>query len=93
MRWVRLKALIIKELLQVIRDPSSILVGFVLPAILLFIYGYGISLDYEHLRIGLVLEDSSQVAQNVAETLTGSSYFSVEIAKDRVDLEKKLIKG
>ena len=93
MQWLRLRALIIKELLQVVRDPSSILISFVLPAILLFIYGYGISLDYEHLRIGLVLEDSSQIAQNVAETLTGSPYFSVEIAKDRIDLEKKLVKG
>ena len=38
-------ALIKKEFLQMVRDPSSILIAFVLPLILLIIYMYGINLD------------------------------------------------
>lgn len=34
----RLWALVYKEMLQIIRDPSSILIAFVLPFILLFIF-------------------------------------------------------
>ena len=36
--WRRLKALCYKETLQIFRDPSSILIAFVLPVVLLFIF-------------------------------------------------------
>ena len=35
--WIRTRALIIKELHQIIRDPSSLLISFGLPFILLFL--------------------------------------------------------
>ncbi|HAB99882.1 MAG TPA: hypothetical protein DCE71_08680 [Parachlamydiales bacterium] len=89
----RLKALIIKEFYQIIRDPSSILISLVLPAILLFIYGYGISLDYKHLKIGLVLEDTAPDVQSFAKALTDSSYFSVDIGRHQRDFDKKLVDG
>lgn len=89
----RLKALIIKEFHQIIRDPSSILISLVLPAILLFIYGYGISLDYEHLKIGLVMEDTSPDAQSFAKSLSNSRYFSVEMARDRTEVNQNLVTG
>ena len=54
-RMRRLKALIVKESLQVVRDPSSILIAFVLPLILLFLFGYGVSLDARQVRLGVVL--------------------------------------
>ena len=41
----RLVALLTKETLQVMRDPSTFLIAFVLPMILLFLFGYGVSLD------------------------------------------------
>ncbi len=89
----RLCALIRKEFQQIIRDSSSILISLVLPAILLFIYGYGISLDYKHLKIGLVLEDTAPLAQRFAKALTNSSYFSVEIDRRREPLVAKLVEG
>lgn len=89
----RLKALIVKEFFQIVRDPSSILISLVLPAILLFIYGYGISLDYKHLKIGLVLEDTAPDVQSFAKALTNSPYFSVEVGRDRVEFNKKLQDG
>src|SRR5262245_12277607 len=49
----RLRALVIKESLQIGRDPSSILIALVLPLILLFLFGYGVSLDANHVRIGV----------------------------------------
>ena len=52
----RVRALVRKESLQVIRDPSSFVVAFVLPALLLFLFGFGISFDASRLKIGLVVE-------------------------------------
>lgn len=89
----RLRALIRKEAFQIIRDPSSILISFVLPLILLFLYGYGVSLDLDHLRIGLVLQDTSPAARTFAESLTDSRYFNVKIARDERELTRDLIRG
>ena len=89
----RLKALIIKETIQIIRDPSSLLIGFALPLVLIFLYGYGVSLDIDHLRLGLVLEDSSPDAQSFAQSLMDSKYFSTHVARDRREFQEDLIRG
>ncbi len=68
-QWRRLIALCVKEFYQMIRDPSCLLIGFGLPLILMFIYGFGVSLDLDHLRIGLVLEDTAPDAQRFAQSL------------------------
>ena len=41
---VRIRALVRKETLQIIRDPSSLAIAFLLPFVLLLIFGYGVSL-------------------------------------------------
>jgi len=83
----------IKEFLQVVRDPSSILITVVLPLILLFLYGYGVSLDLDHLRIGLVLEDTAPDAMSFAHSLTDSKYFEVKIVRDRRELLDDITRG
>lgn len=89
----RLMAIMRKETFQIVRDPSSILISVVLPLILLFLYGFGVSLDLDHLRIGLVLEDTSPDAQSFAQSLTDSRYFDVKIVRDRRELHDDLTKG
>ncbi len=68
----RLWALCRKESYQIVRDPSSILVAFILPVILLFVMGYAINLDADHMRIGLLLEDSGSAAVRFEQTLRAS---------------------
>jgi ABC-2 type transport system permease protein len=52
---MRLRGLIRKEFFQILRDPSSIAIAFLLPVVLLVIFGYGVSLDAEHVPIALVV--------------------------------------
>ncbi len=61
--------------------------------ILLFLYGYGVSLDLNHLRIGLVLADNSPTARTFAESLTDSRFFEVTIARDERELTTDLVRG
>ncbi len=89
----RVQALITKEFLQIIRDPSALLISVILPLILMFLYGYGVSLDLDHLRMGLVLEDTSPDAQSFAESIKNSRYFDVKIARDRRELTDDLTRG
>ena len=96
-RYSRLFALIKKETIQIVRDPSAILITVLLPLLLLFLYGSGVSLDLDHLRIGLVLEDTAPDAQSFVKSLTDSPYFDVKIVRDRrelsYDLEAGAIRG
>lgn len=93
----RFKALIWKESLQIIRDPSTVLISVVLPFFLLFLYGYGVSLDLDHLRIGLALEDSSPEATSFAYCLYNSRYFDVKTEREvrslLYPLEQSAIRG
>ena len=52
-------AFVKKEFKQIIRDFSSILIAFILPLILLFLFGFGINFDTNTVKIGIVIEDSS----------------------------------
>jgi len=92
-RGRRFAALVRKESLQVMRDPSSILIAFVLPLILLVIFGYGVSLDATRTRIGLVIENSTPIAQDLAASFQASRYFDVVVGRDRREFEEDLVLG
>src|SRR3546814_5815046 len=62
----RLAALVRKESLQALRDPSTLLIAFVLPTVLLFLFAYAVSLDIRKVRIGVVVESPSVAAQQLA---------------------------
>jgi ABC-2 type transport system permease protein len=89
----RLKALCKKETVQILRDPSSNIIAFVLPVVMLLIFGYGISLDTPGLRVGLVVEDSSPEAALFASSLFGSPYLRVQTARSRAELAEALVRG
>ena len=89
--WRRLKALCWKETLQIFRDPSSILIAFFMPILMLFIFGYGINLDSARLRIGLWMEDSGADANGFASALTGSSWLEVRSFESRAAMERALV--
>jgi len=89
----RLAALVRKETYQVIRDPSSILIAFVLPLILLFLFGYGVSLDATRTRIGVVVETMTPLTQDLAASFAGSRYFEVRQGRDRREFEDALVIG
>ncbi len=89
----RVKALVSKEFYQIIRDPSTFLIAVFLPLLLVFLYGSGVSLDLDHLRVGLVMEDTSPDAQSFAQSLTDSRYFQVKKVLHREELKDDLTKG
>jgi ABC-2 type transport system permease protein len=89
----RLRALVKKEFLQIIRDSSTLLIAFVLPLILLFIYGYGISLDITNMKIGCVMEDRGPAASGLVQSLTHSPFFSIEFEENSAQMVKDITDG
>ena len=93
MKLRRLWALCRKESYQILRDPSSILIAFVLPVLLLFLFGYGINLDASQMRLGLVLEDNGSAAQEFSQVLAGSPYIALSVSHSRQHMQQKLRLG
>lgn len=71
----RIRALVLKETHQVVRDPSSIAIGAVLPLILILLFGYGLSLDVKNVPIAVVIEYPTPEAIELAAGFRLSPYF------------------
>lgn len=77
---IRLKALIRKEFRQLWRDKSNIMVGLGLPAVLIFIFGYGITLDAKNVPLAVASQDASYEAYDFTAALDGTPYIDVHRA-------------
>ncbi len=82
-RWRRIKALVRAEALQILRDPSSLVVAFVLPALLLFLFGFGVSFDATRMKIGVVVEESTPETTWFLASLSNTPFFDVRRAENR----------
>jgi ABC-2 type transport system permease protein len=86
-------ALCFKESLQILRDPSSNIIAFVLPCVMLFIFGYGINLDSSRIPVGLLIQDDGPEAKLLAQSFHGTRYFKIVPAQTREELDRKLTEG
>ncbi|WP_428606533.1 ABC transporter permease [Sedimenticola sp.] len=89
----RVRGLLRKEFLQVLRDPSSIAIAFLMPAILLLLFGYGVSMDAKHVPLGLVVEQPSAEAESFIGVFQHSHYFTPQRFADRASAQQALGAG
>lgn len=68
-------ALVRKELIELRRDPITLALAVVMPVVLLFLFGYGISLDVQDVRLAVLDHDRSQASAQLIERFTASTYF------------------
>ncbi len=87
----RIRALVRKETYQVLRDPSSIAMGIVLPLILILLFGYGLSLDVKNVPLAVVVDESSDEAIGLIASFQLSPYFNPQISRSMVLAQQLLI--
>jgi len=91
---IRLWGVTRKESLQILRDPSSIAIAFAMPVILLYLFGYGVSLDAKHIPLGIVIEQPDTTTQSLAGAFERSEFFrplhfgSIKTAQQALDERK-----
>ena len=92
-----LLALIKKEIKQILRDPSSIIIAFVLPLISILIYMYGINLDSVRVTMGIKNDDPTPEVATLVKSFGHSKYVNSIYYDNLKDIEtskkKKKIKG
>lgn len=74
----RLVSLTRKETRQLVRDKSNLAVGFLLPVVLILLFGYGMSFDLSKARVAVVQEQNTAQSHHVITALQGSRYLSVQ---------------
>jgi ABC-2 type transport system permease protein len=92
-RRMRLRGLIRKETIQVLRDPSSIAIAFLLPLVLLLLFGYGISLDSRDVPVAIVIEAPTAETASFAASFEQSPYFEPRQLRHRQEAEDLLVRG
>lgn len=76
MNPIIIKAFVKKEIKQILRDNSSILIAFILPLILLFLFGFGVNFDTNIVKIGIVNLDNSKITRDIEERLFLTRYLN-----------------
>ena len=87
----RIRALVYKETRQIVRDPSSIAIGVVLPLILILLFGYGLSLDVKNVPIAVVIEYPAPEAIELAAGFQLSPYFHTAITRSMPPAQQALL--
>ena len=82
----RLKAMLVKEFIQVLRDPRMRFVVFVIPVVQTVIFGYAVNTDVRHVAIAVYDLDNSSQSRELADRFVKSGYFDLH---ERVYLETR----
>ena len=90
---MRLRGLMRKEFLQIMRDPSSIAIAFLMPLFLLLLFGYGVSLDSEHVPVALVVEQPDADTASFTASFHRSRYFTPMFYATSKQAERAMLAG
>ncbi|MFZ0488086.1 MAG: ABC transporter permease [Arenicellales bacterium] len=91
--FMRLRGLVRKEFLQILRDPSSIAIAFLMPVALLLLFGFGVSLDARDVPVALVIEQPSSETADFASSFHDSVYFAPVTVRSMQEAQKMLSAG
>ena len=77
MRMRRLKAIAVKEFVQIWRDPRSLMIALLMPFTQMFLLGYGVTLDLKHIPVCTFDREASQNSQALLKHFQASQYFAI----------------
>ncbi|MBZ0097326.1 MAG: ABC transporter permease [Sulfuricella sp.] len=75
--WERIYRMLVKEFIQVLRDPRMKALIFVMPVIQLIMFGYAVTTDVDHIKTAVCDLDKSPQSRALIERFTASGYFTV----------------
>jgi ABC-2 type transport system permease protein len=78
----RIPAIARKEMQHILRDPRSLWIIFMLPNILMLLFGYAIDLDLKNVRLALCDRSRTPASRSLAESLEASDFFSITVRID-----------
>jgi ABC-2 type transport system permease protein len=76
-----------KETSHIVRDPRTLYLALVMPLVLLFLFGYGVSFDIDHVPLGVVDRDRTEASRALLRSFTSSREFVrvADVAPEEVE--------
>ena len=86
MNLIKIQAISRKEYYHLIRDFRSLYLAFIIPLLLIFLFGYALSLDVDNIQVVVVDHDQTDLSRDLILRLDASSYFHVigQVGDDRM---------
>ena len=75
--FARLRQMLVKEFIQVFRDPRMRMVIFVIPTVQTLVIGYAVTTDVKDVPTAVLDRDNSRESRELTARFTESGYFSV----------------
>lgn len=73
----RLKTMLIKETIQILRDPKMRFVIFAVPVVQIILFGYAVNTDVRHIATAVYDQDNSATSRDLVARLEHSGYFDI----------------
>ncbi|MFH1806419.1 MAG: ribosome-associated ATPase/putative transporter RbbA [Pseudomonadota bacterium] len=90
----RLLAYSLRETMELIRDPIRLTFALLGTALLMMVFGYGITFDVENLKYAVLDRDQTPQSRTYLESYAGSRYFEEQAPlRDHADMDRRLKSG
>ena len=77
MNLQRLSALIGKESRELIRDPITVWLAVLMPLVMLYLFGYAVTLDVKGVSLGIYDEDRSPASRELIDRFAATENFTL----------------
>jgi ABC-2 type transport system permease protein len=82
MNLYRVRAVAEKEMTHILRDARSLLMAIAIPLLLLFLFGYALTLDVDNVPLAVLDMDRTQMSQRFIDRFEKSRYFSLRLVAE-----------
>jgi len=90
----RILAMTRKEVIQIRRDPLSLMIIIAMPIIQLLIFGYAVNLDVKHIPLCVYDRDATQTSQDLLKRFQATDYFKiVHLSESYTDVVRSIDYG
>jgi len=92
--WRRVRAMIVKEFLQLRRDRLTLATMVTVPLMQLVLFGYAINTAPRDLPAAVLIQEQSDVARSILAAVQNTKYFNItEIARSEAEFDYLLASG
>ena len=75
--WNRLSSLIRKEFIQIIRDPRTLAMTFIMPVVMMFLLGYAATNDVRNIALVVLDQDQTPASRRLIDAYRVADYFTI----------------
>ncbi len=75
--WHRLQSLIRKEFIQIVRDPRTLAMTFIMPVVMMFLLGYAATNDVRNIALVVLDRDQTPASRRLIDAYRVADYFTI----------------